>query len=639
MQSLPTPPKTLSSLNPMSRQKTSDRRASFFGNRRSDSQSSRSGLPSAVPMPSTLFSSSSKQGPEAALDPKPTVVFSKTTLNNRMANVCNGLHKHGYVDSLFSDIVVTILGHPYHLHRLALINNPYFSMRMLEVHGDVPTSSTGKFELSVDIKDPNVSHDALSVLFRRLYGFFGDTVETDNLKSLLATAYFFRDQDLCDMCADFIKTIKYTPQNALEYLTYSSTYDYGETSLLLLRHTLIYLCREGSVDPHLATETFPQLEFSWLARIVQSDTFYIPTEFNRFEFISAVLAKKFEGTTYGSMKTLIQHMTSHVLALGRLPAIPIVPGSPNTTASALTNHHHTDEDVNVTASEPVTGSANVVFLGRLAQVTSPSLPPAELSPDSIDAAINLLSKGLLYAHIPLHEYSKVRAEAMVPGFVFDRHFRIHHDMIRLVETTPKNIQKLGVNYHYGRQNVVVKGDVEGFYESIMGPVYAHDLLEMPPFRFGVEFGGVKQAQALDGKSNGVVGNMLVKVLKGNVGDCLVSKGVPYAGSLWAIKIEKGVEEGLNSVEFSLTRKPGSKDVTDCVDSRSEAKFWCRIVAYVCLNEQVTEAYAFESSGVHFLGQSTRIGSANVELFKELYVAGGVDATNVSVRLSVLLGVL
>ncbi|KAJ3026739.1 UNVERIFIED_CONTAM: hypothetical protein HDU68_005165 [Siphonaria sp. JEL0065] len=607
----------------MTRAKTSDRRVSMIDTFKMGSSKVLTAIKSPVGSDSV------------GLDAKDTIVFSSTTRSDRMANVCFGLYSNGYINGMFSDISVHVLGKTYNLHRIVLINNKYFALRMLELQGDVKPNKDGKYDLTIDMQDSNVTHEALQVVFARLYGYFEDRVKTESLKSLLATAHYFHDSDLCDMCADFIKTIKFSPQNALDYINYSSTFDYGDTSVLFLRHVLIYLCREATVDKNLQEVTFPQLEFSWLARIVQSDTFYILSEFERFEFIRNVLTRKFETEKFGGMKGLIHEMTSHVLALGRLPVSQGKPGLVTPPQEPVSQN-----DVFISAAEQA-ASTNVVFLGKLATVSSPSLPPTEINPDHVDAAINLLSKGLLYAHIPLAQYDKIRTEGVVPGFVFDRHFRIHHDMIRLVETTPKGIQKLGVAYHYNRKNVVVvEGEPEGFFDVIMGQVYKHDLLEMPPFRFGVEFGGVVPVVTAD--SNGkppAPGNALLKVLKGIVGESLLSRGVPYAGSLWSVKIEKSVDEGVNNLEVLLVRKTGSKDSTICIDSRPEAKFWCRIITYVSVNSTVTEAYTFESTGVSFLNQPTRIGQANPELFKELYVAGTMEPNTTSVRLAVLLGVL
>ncbi|KAJ3067261.1 hypothetical protein HDU98_009542 [Podochytrium sp. JEL0797] len=552
------------------------------------------------------------------------------TISDRMSTVCEGLYKHGFADGLFSDIVVHVLGQAYNLHRLALINNKYFALRMLEIHGDAP--SNGKLELSIDMQDPNVNHDALRVVFARMYGYFEDRVTTENLESILAAAYFFHDADLCEMCADFIKTIKYTPTNALQYITYSSTFDYGETSLLLLRHVLIYLCREGFSDKELAQNTFPHLTFAWFARILQSDAFFIPSEFNRFNFITEILQRKFTADKFTELKNTVQGMTSHVLALGRLPVSP--PASPRAEP----------QELHVSPAEQTANNQKVVFLGNVAQVSASSLPSGEGDSESIDAAINLLAKGLLYAHVPLGLYNQIRESRLLPSFVHDRHFRIHHDMIRLVETTPKGIQKLGVSYHYNQKNVVIReGEPQGFFELVMAPVYAHDLLEMPPFRFGVEFGGLEQVALVvpvpGGKPPVVPGNALLKVLKGAVGESLVSKGVAYAGGLWSVRIEKGLEDGVNQLEVGLVRKVGNKESTVCVDARVEAKFWCRIVAYVCVNNQVTEAYEFESTGVNFLNQASRVGEPSREIFKELFVAGGKEPNQTSVRFSVLLGVL
>ncbi|KAJ3203063.1 hypothetical protein HDU82_006875 [Entophlyctis luteolus] len=595
------------------------------------------------------------------LNAQDIVTFSATTNADRMAVACSGLYQHGFVEAQFSDITVRILDKEYNLHRLTLINNRYFALRIGEIQSR-PNLLTGKYELSIQIDDPNINHEALNVVFARMYGHFEDKVTGDNFKSLLATAYFFHDRDLCTMCADYIKTIEYNPQNALEYISYASTFDYGETSLLLLRHVLIFLSRDGASEQALVEHTFPYLDFAWFARIVQSDTFVIPSEFLRFQFIANVLRKRFELAKFTDMKDAVQHMTSHVLSLGRLPPIPDMSSSttmsfaedsgleigyksPVPKSSLTSVHVNPAEEI----ESSTTGGSSVVFLGRPSSLAKPNLPqaPPTTQQELTDAAITLISKAILYAHIPLPQYAKIREEGIVPGFVFDRHFRIHHDMIRLVDTTPKGIQKLGVAYHYQRKNVVVRdGPPESFFDIIMAPVFAHDLLEMPPYRFGVEFGGHSSGGASVDAVNGKVAappasNPLLKVVKGGNGEGIMSKAVPYAGSLYAVRIERAVrEDGVHCLEVLLTRRPGTKETTVCVDTRPEAKFWCRIIAYCSASSRVTEAYTFETSGVNFLQSGSRIGNLNAELFKELYMAStGPDGASASLRMSVLLGVL
>ncbi|KAJ3074913.1 hypothetical protein HDU98_009882 [Podochytrium sp. JEL0797] len=545
-----------------------------------------------------------------SLDKKHTVVFSSVTSADRMRNVCQGLYQNGFVNSLYSDIVVQFLGESYNLHRLALINNKYFNARMHETEGS--TLVNGKLRLSIYSDDPNMNHAAFQVLLARIYGFFDDRVTTENFKSLLATGFFFQDSDMCDMCADFIQVIEFTPTNALELITYGSTFKYGETSTLLLRHALIYLCRDGAVDRELAEHTFPQLDFKWLARIVQSDTFFVPNEFNRFEFIAFVLQKKFSNEKFSSMKVAVQNMTSHVRQLGRLPeAMAIMSPVTLTSESSVTSRSSTFE---------------------LAQ----QIANKDVSQEYIDAAINLLSKGLVYAHIPLDIYNQIRSLNLIPTFILDRHFRIHHDIIRLVETTPKTSQELGIKYHYDKDTY----HTDSFFENIMSPVYSHDQLEIPPFRFAIEFGGSKAVDFANvPMQTGAFVNPLSRVLKGPVGENMVSKGFAYAGSLWSVKIEKVVTQGVHAFEVSLVRRSGSKETTACVDLRPEAKFWCRIVAYASVDSRVTEAYTFESTGVSGLNQAARIGDVNSMMYKELYVANGVEPAACAVRFAVVLGAL
>ncbi|KAI8613243.1 hypothetical protein BC830DRAFT_490895 [Chytriomyces sp. MP71] len=545
-----------------------------------------------------------------------------------MSVVCAGIFKHGFLDQLFSDITVQILGKDYNLHRLTLINNRYFAVHMLAIHGG-SLSTGGKLEMTIEIDDPNISHDALRILFSRMYGNFTDKVTTENLKSVLATAYFFEDTDLCEMCADFIKVINFTPANALGYLNYASAFDYGEYTELLLRHSLIYFCRESFINSELAENVLPKMDFPWLARILQSDSLYVGSEFERFEFMENVLRKKLGEVDLSTLKETVAGMTHHVLALGRLPSRSTWT-TPESESSSIAG-----------GSSPIVPAAKVVFLGKLAAVTQPALPAPNSegsATDVTDLAINLLAKGIVYAHMPRAQYDRVRADAVVPGFVFDRHFRIHHDLVRLVDTCPKGIQKLGVAYHYDRKNVLTRkdGEAETFWENVMGTVYAHDLLEMPPFRFSVEFGKTMATETV--KAGSLSGVM--KVLKGNVGESLVSRGVPYAGSLWSVRIEKIMEDGVSELSLSMVRKPSTKEYSTYSDHRPEAAFWCKLIAYCCVSEQVTEAYAFETMSVSpIAAPATILHGPNAALFKELYVCGALDPNAVSLRLAIVLGAL
>ncbi|KAJ3022544.1 UNVERIFIED_CONTAM: hypothetical protein HDU68_009047 [Siphonaria sp. JEL0065] len=236
-----------------------------------------------------------------------------------MTNICSNLFKFGLHESLFSDITVRALGTSYNLHRIVIADNTYLAMKMIE-HTRSHGENDSHIVLDLVITDSNVSDEAIQIVFRRLYGDFTDEVTYENILSVLATAFLFQDTELCILCRDFIKTIKYSSSNALVFLEYASRFDYGYPSSLLLKNVLTYLCREGSTSKKLRTKTFPKMDFNWFSRIVQSDVFFVDSEFERFNFILQVLKIRFPN--FAEYSLAIDGMDTNVLSLGKLVHLP-----------------------------------------------------------------------------------------------------------------------------------------------------------------------------------------------------------------------------------------------------------------------------------------------------------------------------
>ncbi|KAI8620952.1 hypothetical protein BC830DRAFT_379218 [Chytriomyces sp. MP71] len=231
------------------------------------------------------------------------------------AAMCASLFKFGLHDSLFSDVAVKILGTSYNLHRVILCANDFLMAKLAAMEDADLSHGT----LEIKIFDPNVSDEAVQIVLRRLYGDFTDQVTNDNLLAVLASSYIFQDKDLHVMCHNFIRDIEFTPSNSLGFLDYASHYDHGLPTALLLRNTLIYLCREGSTSKKLRQKTFVKMDFAWFTKIVQSDAFYVASEFERFSFIMEVLKNRFPN--FSDYTGAVQSMNTNVLSLGKLTQI------------------------------------------------------------------------------------------------------------------------------------------------------------------------------------------------------------------------------------------------------------------------------------------------------------------------------
>ncbi|KAJ3084880.1 hypothetical protein HDU99_000007 [Rhizoclosmatium hyalinum] len=236
--------------------------------------------------------------------------------------LCSNLVKFGLHDALFSDITVKALGTSYNLHRIVLFNNPYLAGKMEELQEMREDAGIvlSHWVLELDIMDLNVNDEGIQIVFKRLYGDFSDHVTYDNLLALLATSFYFQDYELSIMCRDFIKKIEYSSSNALIYLDYASRFDYGYPTSLLLKNVLTYLCREGSTSKNLRSKTFPKMEFDWFVRIVQSDVFFVDSEYERFNFIVEVLKIRFPN--FAEYTMTIDGLNTNVLSLGKLVHLP-----------------------------------------------------------------------------------------------------------------------------------------------------------------------------------------------------------------------------------------------------------------------------------------------------------------------------
>ncbi|KAJ3008945.1 UNVERIFIED_CONTAM: hypothetical protein HDU68_002890, partial [Siphonaria sp. JEL0065] len=166
----------------------------------------------------------------------------------------------------------------------------------------------GRHVLDIEVSE-GVTTEGVEVILERIYGQFGHHVSDQNFMTYLPAAYFFSDEDLCDQCGIYIRSIAYSPENILIYFHFASAYDFGPYSELLLRNCLIYLCKEGTANAALnPTDIYSKLDYNWLAQIVGSDVFYVKNESDRFLFLTQAIKAK-DADEFGRIREFLSGST------------------------------------------------------------------------------------------------------------------------------------------------------------------------------------------------------------------------------------------------------------------------------------------------------------------------------------------
>ncbi len=110
---------------------------------------------------------------------KPVEPKVKPTYEDLLAKVKHfeklgaGLYENGLVAGEYSDVTVDALGKYYKLHRIVLLQNPYFKSTLqgnwiVSKFKSIFQSLEKKLELTFD--DPNITQVGLDIVFARMYG-------------------------------------------------------------------------------------------------------------------------------------------------------------------------------------------------------------------------------------------------------------------------------------------------------------------------------------------------------------------------------------------------------------------------------------------------------------------------------------
>nr|CAG8434000.1 13825_t:CDS:2 [Entrophospora candida] len=203
----------------------------------------------------------------------------------QMMNLCRHIYSRGLVDGSGSDVTIKAFGKDYLLHRIILYQNPYFSVLL-----EGPWKESGQKAIELKFDDVNITREAFEIALGRLYGRLDEYILPNRVLNLLATASFLDLQDLCEMCVEVIlRDIK--DDTVVHYLTFATTHFYGSHSEKITESCFTYLCREG-YDNNKLKAAFLTLPVEWLKKIIESDAFWVPSEYERYLFTRDIVSKR-----------------------------------------------------------------------------------------------------------------------------------------------------------------------------------------------------------------------------------------------------------------------------------------------------------------------------------------------------------
>ncbi|KAI9020680.1 hypothetical protein CLU79DRAFT_888157 [Phycomyces nitens] len=197
--------------------------------------------------------------------------------------LCRHILTRGLMDGIGSDIQVHVPAWDkvYSLHRLILDQNPYFSVLL---QGGFCEASSDSVTLCFE-NNPFITSESFYFVLTQLYGkLYEPNITQENVRQILATCSFFQLDQMCESAVEFIlKTLN--TQNVVEYLIFADE-NAVQGSERICDAIFTFLCREAY---SMSRECVAELPVSWLKRIIESDAFWVPSEYDRYQFAYQVL--------------------------------------------------------------------------------------------------------------------------------------------------------------------------------------------------------------------------------------------------------------------------------------------------------------------------------------------------------------
>ncbi|KAJ3403037.1 hypothetical protein HDV05_008087, partial [Chytridiales sp. JEL 0842] len=390
-----------------------------------------------------------------------------------------------------------------------------------------------------------------------------------------ATASFFIDATLCDQCYNYVRQTL-TGKHILRYLTFAESHYYGPLSDRILDTCVAELCREGTGK---LSKWIPLLPLYWFQRILAADALCVKSEKDRYLFVQAmILARRKMKRKLLKVVGEDKDLDSHEVFRNddedgyyddeeaRSPLVKV----------ELPEYEEDDEDLFQTPIE-----VEIV--------------------DEEDAFRELLNDCVVYNHLPFDDLLAMRRQRkhnLVENETFQRAVWNQVHLKLKIERVHPDEKKLGVVYEgvkfaehsvrmnheegrskglerddeeTGRVAVIPPADTEKvdaktLASIIRGPIQNYGKIPFPPFRFSWQFEDLKKLRYSANR--------------------LYTDTYYFAGSLWAVYIQKVIEEDDDTPKLGVYLQRWKNDEVSLkgephkyVDPRRGVKAWFQIVCY------------------------------------------------------------
>ncbi|KAF9275630.1 hypothetical protein BGZ74_003961, partial [Mortierella antarctica] len=282
------------------------------------------------PLPPTSSATTSTASGNAS-NPHHDDPTAPTLILQQMASLARHIAFQGFIQGTGADIVLCAFGKTYRLHRLILAQSTFFDSMM---HGPWKERAQTQIELTLD--DPNITLEGFEIALGRMYGIW--TVEADddlayvqqqqqqqhhhhqedeqeqkqpeftivlagtqalyasrlttaNALAVLATAIYLGVESLCAQCTAYIiRTL--SASRVLDYVRLSRRHSYHPWSSRIADACHTFLCRNGFDDPRVRLGVFERLPAEWLVKVIGSDAFWVPSEWDRYLFCRRIVERR-----------------------------------------------------------------------------------------------------------------------------------------------------------------------------------------------------------------------------------------------------------------------------------------------------------------------------------------------------------
>ncbi|CAO3650434.1 unnamed protein product [Cunninghamella blakesleeana] len=221
--------------------------------------------------------------------PNTTSFISPTyNMHSHSINLSQHIYQRGLLEGIGSDIIVKVptWNGIYRLHRLILDQNYYFQTLF---QGGFQEASTN--EITLYFEDQSlITSESFNFVLTRLYGKLCDpNINETNVKTILATCSFFHLDSMNELCVEFILHTLST-NNAIDYLLFADSHElYGNDRIC--DAIFLYLCRELYF---MDRKKLIDIPIAWLKKIMSSDAFYVPSEYERYTVIKDIIQNHYE---------------------------------------------------------------------------------------------------------------------------------------------------------------------------------------------------------------------------------------------------------------------------------------------------------------------------------------------------------